>query len=108
MREGGKERFNPRPSPRGRGAELAPPLDPSGGRWFTLLPRDREGNFEPKLICKHERRFTGFDDKIIAMYARGMTIREIQGFLSQMYATDVTPELISRVTDAVLAEVIAW
>ena len=72
------------------------------------VPRDREGEFEPKLIGKHDRHFTGFDDKIIAMYARGMTVREIQGFLSQMYATDVTPEFISTVTDAVLAEVIAW
>ena len=72
------------------------------------VPRDREGEFEPKLIGKHDRHFTGFDDKIIAMYARGMTVREIPGFLSQMYATDVTPEFISTVTDAVLAEVIAW
>ncbi len=72
------------------------------------VPRDREGEFEPKLVGKHDRHFTGFDDKIIAMYARGMTVREIQGFLSQMYSTDVTPEFISTVTDAVLAEVIAW
>ena len=72
------------------------------------VPRDREGEFEPRLVGKHDRHFTGFDDKIIAMYARGMTVREIQGFLSQMYATDVTPEFISTVTDAVLAEVIAW
>jgi putative transposase len=72
------------------------------------VPRDRAGEFEPKLIGKHERRFTGFDDKIIAMYARGMTVREIQGFLAQMYATDVTAEFISSVTDAVLAEVSAW
>ena len=72
------------------------------------VPRDREGQFEPKLIGKHERHFTGFDDKIIAMYARGMTVREIQGFLAQMYATDVTPEFISTVTDAVLSEVTAW
>jgi transposase-like protein len=72
------------------------------------VPRDREGRFEPKLIGKHERRFTGFDDKIIAMYARGMTVREIQGFLSEMYATDVTPDFISGVTDAVLSEVTAW
>ena len=49
------------------------------------VPRDREGSFEPQLIGKHERRFTGFDDKIIAMYARGMTVREIQGFLTEMY-----------------------
>ena len=72
------------------------------------VPRDREGSFEPQLIGKHERRFTGFDDKIIAMYARGMTVREIQGFLAEMYAIDVSPDLISRVTDEVMSEVIAW
>ena len=72
------------------------------------VPRDREGSFEPKLIGKHERRFTGFDDKIIALYARGMTVREIQGFLAEMYGTDVTPDFISGVTDAVLAEITAW
>ena len=72
------------------------------------VPRDREGEFEPKLIGKHERHFTGFDDKIIALYARGMTVREIQAFLAQMYATEVTPDFISTVTDAVLAEITAW
>ena len=72
------------------------------------VPRDREGAFEPKLIGKHERHFTGFDDKIIAMYARGMTVREIQGFLAEMYGTEVTPDFISTVTDAVLAEISAW
>ena len=72
------------------------------------VPRDREGSFEPQLIGKHARRFTGFDDKIIAMYARGMTVREIQGFLAEMYAVDVSPDLISSVTDAVMTEVTAW
>jgi len=72
------------------------------------VPRDREGSFEPQLIGKHERRFTGFDDKIIALYARGMTVREIQGFLAEMYAVEVSPDLISRVTDAVMSEVTAW
>ena len=72
------------------------------------VPRDREGSFEPQLIGKHERRFTGFDDKIIAMYARGMTVREIQGFLAEMYAVEVSPDLISSVTDAVMTEVTAW
>jgi putative transposase len=72
------------------------------------VPRDREGSFEPQLIGKHERRFTGFDDKIVAMYARGMTVREIQGFLGEMYAVEVSPEFISSVTDAVMAEVSAW
>lgn len=72
------------------------------------VPRDRAGSFEPLLIGKHERRFTGFDDKIIAMYARGMTVREIQGFLAEQYATEVSPEFISSVTDAVMAEITAW
>lgn len=72
------------------------------------VPRDREGTFEPQLIGKHERRFTGFDDKVIALYARGLTVREIQAFLKDMYAVDVSPDLISAVTDAVVAEVTAW
>jgi len=72
------------------------------------VPRDRAGSFEPLLIPKHERRFTGFDDKIVAMYARGMTIREVQGFLAEQYGTEVSPEFISSVTDAVMAEVAAW
>lgn len=72
------------------------------------LPRDRNGSFEPRLIGTHKRRFTGFDDKIMALYARGLTVREIQAFLSEMYATEVSPEFISTVTDAVVAEVTAW
>jgi transposase-like protein len=72
------------------------------------IPRDRDGSFAPILIPKHERRFTGFDDKIIAMYARGMTVREIQAFLAEQYGTEVSPEFISSVTDAVMDEVTAW
>ena len=72
------------------------------------VPRDRAGSFEPLLIAKHERRFSDFDDKILAMYARGMTMREIQGFLREQYDTVVSPEFISSVTDAVLAEVGSW
>src|SRR5688572_24973009 len=72
------------------------------------VPRDREGTFEPQLIGKHERRFTGFDDKVIALYARGLTVREIQAFLKEAYAVDVSPDFISTVTDAILAEVTAW
>ena len=72
------------------------------------VPRDRSGSFEPQLMGKHERRFSGFDDKIIAMYARGMTVREIQGYLAEMYSLEVSPELISKVTDAVMSEVTAW
>jgi transposase-like protein len=72
------------------------------------VPRDREGTFEPRLIGKHERRFAGFDDKILALYARGMTVREIQGFLAEMYGIEVSPDLISTVTDGIVAEVTAW
>ncbi len=72
------------------------------------VPRDRDGSFAPILIPKHERRFTGFDDKIIAMYARGMTVREIRAFLAEQYGTDVSPEFISSVTDEVLAEISTW
>jgi putative transposase len=72
------------------------------------VPRDREGSYEPLIVGKHERRFTGFDQKIIAMYARGMTVREIQGYLSEMYGTEVSPDFISKVTDEVMTEVTAW
>lgn len=72
------------------------------------VPRDRQGSFEPVLIPKHERRFTGFDDKIVALYARGMTVREIRALLAEQYGTEVSPEFISSVTDAVMAEVGAW
>ena len=79
-----------------------------GGPLRIEVPRDRQGSFEPVLIPKHERRFTGFDDKIVAMYARGMTMREIRGFLAETYGVDVSPEFISSVTDAVMAEVGVW
>src|SRR3954449_3040109 len=72
------------------------------------LPRDRAGTFEPKLIAKGQTHFDGFDDKILSLYARGMTVREIQGHLLELYGTEVSPDLISRVTDAVLDEVREW
>ena len=78
------------------------------GPLALAVPRDRAGTFEPQLIGTHERRFTGFDDKVIALYARGLTVREIQAFLGEMYGVEVSPDLISTVTDAVVAEVTAW
>ena len=72
------------------------------------IPRDRHGTFEPQLIPKHQTRWTGFDDKILSLYARGMTVREIQAHLEEMYGTEVSPTLISSVTDAVIDEVKAW
>lgn len=71
-------------------------------------PRDRNGSFEPRMIAKGQTRFTGFDDKIISMYSRGMSTREIQGHLEDMYKVEVSPALISTVTDAVMEEVKAW
>lgn len=72
------------------------------------VPRDREGSFEPQLVRKRQRRLPGFDDKVLALYARGMTTREIQGHLGELYGVEVSPALISAVTDAVLEEVEAW
>ena len=72
------------------------------------VPRDRKGTFEPQLIAKHQTRWSGFDDKIISLYARGMTVREIQSHLQEMYGAEVSPSLISAVTDAVADEVKAW
>jgi len=78
------------------------------GKLRIETPRDREGSFEPVLLPKHARRFTAFDDSIIALYARGLTVREIQGYLVEAYGTEVGHDLISTVTDGVLAEVTAW
>jgi putative transposase len=72
------------------------------------VPRDRHGSFEPQLVGKHQTRWSGFDDKILSLYARGMTVREIQAHLEEMYGTEVSPTLISAVTDAVMEEVKAW
>jgi putative transposase len=78
------------------------------GAMVVETPRDRNGSFEPQILPKHQTRFEGFDDKILSMYARGMTTREIQGHLREMYGVDVSPTLVSDVTDAVLDEVRAW
>jgi len=78
------------------------------GRLPIDVPRDRDSSFDPKIIPKGQTRFTGFDAKIISMYARGMTTREIQGHLEEMYQVEVSPSLISAVTDAVIDEVKAW
>lgn len=78
------------------------------GRMPLEVPRDRNSSFEPKIIPKGQTRFTGFDQKIISMYARGMTTREIQSHLEEMYQVEVSPSLISTVTDEVIDEVKAW
>jgi putative transposase len=78
------------------------------GKLPIAVPRDRLSTFEPQLIAKYRRRLPGFDDKIVSMYARGMTVREIQGHLAELYGIDVSPDLISAVTDAILDEIAEW
>jgi putative transposase len=78
------------------------------GHVEVTIPRDREARFDPVLIGKYQRRLPDFDDKVISMYARGMSTREIQGHLEEIYGAEVSPQLISTVTDAVSAEVTEW
>jgi putative transposase len=81
----------------------------TGSSKLTLsVPRDRAGSFDPKLIAKYQRRFPDFDHKVISMYARGLSVREIRGHLEEIYGIGVSPDLISAVTDAVLEEVAEW
>src|SRR6476620_9001434 len=78
------------------------------GEIVVETPRDRNGTFEPHILRKHQTRFEGFDDQILALYARGMTTRDIQAHLQEMYGVEVSAGLVSEVTDAVLEEVKAW
>ena len=98
----------PSQQPNQRNGKTPKTVHTGEGSLRIQVPRDRLGRFEPLLIPKHERRFTGFDDKIIALYARGLTMREVQGFLLESYGVEVSAEFISSVTDAVMAEVTAW
>jgi putative transposase len=91
-----------------RNGTTAKTLKGDFGELVIETPRDRNGSFEPQMVKKHQRRWDGFDDKILSMYARGMTTREIQGHLQEMYGVEVSPTLISEVTDGVLEEVKGW
>ena len=78
------------------------------GAVTLAIPRDRQGRFDPTLIAKYKRRFPGFDEKIISLYARGMSTREIQGHVRELYGLEISPDLVSAVTDSVVDEVAAW
>ena len=78
------------------------------GEMDLETPRDRKGTFEPKIVAKHQTRFTGFDEKILSMYARGMSTRDIPGHLEEIYGVEVSPGLVSSVTEAVTEEVKTW
>jgi len=94
--------------PNGRNGYGAKTVLTGTGKLDLQIPRDRLASFDPQLIAKYQRRFPGFDDRIVSMYARGMSTREIQGHLRELYGIEVSPDLVSAVTDAVLEEVAEW
>lgn len=91
-----------------RNGQTTKTLKTEDGEIQVSVPRDRDGSFEPKLVKKRQTRLPGLDEKVIALYARGMTVRDIQGHLEELYGVEVSPDLISRVTSAVLEDVRAW
>ena len=104
--EAGQEK--PAGAGNGRNGYTSKSLLTDQGEVRVDVPRDRQGTFEPQLVRKRERRVGGFDDRILALYARGMSVRDIQGHLQEMYGVEVSPDFISRVTDAVVEDVAAW
>lgn len=104
----GYDKRGPRPSTNARNGSSSKTLLTEAGKVAVEIPRDREGSFEPKLVAKHQRRLEGFDERILALYGRGMTVREIQDYFKEAYGADISPTLISRVTDAVLEDIEAW
>lgn len=98
----------PEEQPNRRNGKRTKQVRTERGAIAVEVPRDREGSFEPKLVGKHQRSFDGFDDKILSLYARGMTTRDIQRHLEELYGVDVSPDLISRVTDSILEELTEW
>lgn len=91
-----------------RNGKSSKTLKTDHGDMELSIPRDRHSEFEPQIVKKGQRRFAGFDDKIVSMYARGMTTRDIQGHLEEIYGIEVSPELISTVTDGIISEVKEW
>ena len=106
----GYEKHNPagRNSGNNRNGHAKKTLKDDRGQYEIEVPRDRQGTFEPHLVPKRQRRMPSFDEKVLSLYARGMSVREIQGHLEELYGTVVSPQLISNVTDAVLEEVTQW
>ena len=91
-----------------RNGKSSKTLKTDHGDMEISVPRDRTSEFEPQIVKKGQRRFSGFDDKILSMYARGMTTRDIQGYLEEIYGVEVSPELISTVTDGIISEMKEW
>ena len=104
----GYEKHQKSPTTNSRNGHTTKTLKTEDGEFQLNTPRDREGSFEPQLVKKHQTRFTSMDDKILSLYAKGMTTREIVATFKEMYGADVSPALISKVTDAVIEQVIEW
>ena len=104
----GHERGQPRRGTNARNGHSKKTVHTESGSVAIQVPRDREGSFEPQLVGKHQRRLEGFDDKVLALYARGMTTRDIAEHLRELYGTDVSHELISKATAHVVDEFRAW
>ena len=104
----GYARHEPSENANSRNGYGSKTLSTDEGQFELETPRDREGSFEPKLVKKGQRRFTSMDDKILSLYAKGMTTREIVATFKEMYDAEISPTLISRVTDAVLERVVEW
>ena len=104
----GYEKHQKSPTANSRNGHTTKTLKTEDGEFQLNTPRDREGSFEPQLVKKHQTRFTSMDDKILSLYAKGMTTREIVATFKEMYGADVSPTLISKVTDAVIEQVIEW
>ncbi|EHD1695035.1 IS256 family transposase [Vibrio vulnificus] len=104
----GYEKHAPKPSTNSRNGYSSKTIITDDGELPIDVPRDREASFEPQLVRKHQTRFQSMDDKILSLYAKGMTTREIVATFKEMYDADVSPTLISKVTDAVLEQVIEW
>ena len=104
----GHERGQPRRGTNARNGHSRKTVHTESGSVVLNIPRDRDGSFEPQLVGKHQRRLEGFDEKVLALYARGMTTRDISAHLRELYGTDVSHELISKATEHVLDEFRAW
>jgi putative transposase len=104
----GYEKGARRPSSNARNGSTPKSLLTEAGKVAIRVPRDREGSFEPQLVSKHQRRLEGFDERIIGLYSRGLSVREIQDFFREAYGAEVSAGLVSKVTDAVLEDVEAW
>lgn len=104
----GYDRHDKRPSDNSRNGYSSKTLRTEDGQFEIEAPRDRDGSFEPKLVKKQQTRFTSMDDKILSLYAKGMTTREIVATFKEMYDADVSASLISKVTDAVIEQVVEW